>query len=150
MRFLPSGLELFAQMGSCLSVGAEPMFELVHPLLAVAKMEVGAPTMTALGIEDESGADAVVEEGAVIADAVLHRHEAVIGGSNDKRSRRLFRHLLLAAVEEDIVLRGMVAKEVDAAAHVGERLIHRDDRIEKYLEIWSLLWAVPSSGGGGG
>ena len=65
------------------------MFELVHPLLAVAKMEVGAPTMTALGIEDEGGADAVVEEGAVIADAVLHRHEAVIGGSNDKRSRRL-------------------------------------------------------------
>ena len=126
------------------------MFELVHPLLAVAKMEVGAPTMTALGIEDEGGADAVVEEGAIIADAVLHRHEAVIGGSNDKRSRRLLRHLFLAAVEEDIVLRGMVAKEIDAAAHVGERLVHCDDRIEKYLEIGSLLWAVPSSGGGGG
>ena len=126
------------------------MFELVHPLLAIAKMEVGAPTMTAFGVEDEGGADAVVEEGAIIADAVLHRHEAVIGGSNDKRSRRLLRHLFLATVEEDIVLRGMVAEEIDAAAHVGERLIHRDDRIEKYLEIWSLLRAVPSSGSGGG
>ena len=126
------------------------MFELVHPLLAVAKMEVGAPTMTALGIEDEGGADAVVEEGAIIADAVLHRHEAVIGGSNDKRSRRLLRHLFLATVEEDIVLRGMVAEEVDAAAHVGERLIHRDDRIEKYLEIRSLFWYAPSCGSGGG
>ena len=126
------------------------MFELVHPLLAVAKMEVGAPTMTALGIEDEGGADAVVEEGAIIADAVLHRHEAVIGGSNDKRSRRLLRHLFLATIEKDIMLRGMVAEEVDAAAHMGERLIHRDDRIEKHLEIGALLWAVPSSGSGGG
>ena len=126
------------------------MFELVHPLLAVAKMEVGAPTMTALGIEDEGGADAVVEEGAVIADAVLHRHEAVIGGSNDKRSRRLLRHLFLATIEKDIMLRGMVAEEVDAAAHVGERLIHRDDRIEKYLEIWSLFRAAPACGSGGG
>ena len=47
------------------------------------------------------------------------------------------------------MLRGMVAEEVDAAAHMGERLIHRDDRIEKHLEIGALLWAVPSSGGGG-
>ena len=61
MRFLPSGVELFAQMGSCLSGGAEPMFELVHPLLAVAKMEVGAPSMSAFWIENEGGADAVVE-----------------------------------------------------------------------------------------
>ena len=75
---------------------------------------------------------------------------AVIGGSNDKRSRRLLRHLFLATIEKDIMLRGMVAEEVDAATHMGERLIHRDDRIEKYLEIGSLLWAVPSSGGGGG
>ena len=41
--------------------GAEPMFELVHPLLAVAKMEVGAPSMSAFWIENEGGADVVVE-----------------------------------------------------------------------------------------
>ena len=58
---MPSGVELFAQMGSCLSGGAEPMFELVHPLLAVAKMEVGAPSMSAFWIENEGGADGVVE-----------------------------------------------------------------------------------------
>ena len=126
------------------------MFELVHPLLAVAKMEVGAPTMTAFGIEDEGGADAVVEEGAIIADAVLHRHEAVIGGSNDKRSRRLLRHLFFATIEEDILLRGVLAEEIDAATHVCKRLIHRDDRIEKYLEIRSLFWYAPSCGSGGG
>ena len=54
-------MELFAQMGSCLSGGAKPMLEFGHPLVAVSEMEVGAPTMTALGIEDEGGADAVVE-----------------------------------------------------------------------------------------
>ena len=61
MRFLPSGVALFAKMGSCLSAGAEPVLELVHPLLAVAKMEVGAPSMSAFWIENEGGADAVVE-----------------------------------------------------------------------------------------
>ena len=48
------------------------------------------------------------------------------------------------------MLSGMVAKEVDAAAHVGERLVHCDDRIEKYLEIGALLRAAPACGSGGG
>ena len=64
MRFLPflavrSGA--FAKMGSCLSGGAEPMFELGHPLVAVSEMLVGAPSMSAFWIENEGGANAVVE-----------------------------------------------------------------------------------------
>ena len=61
MRFLPSGVELFAQMGSCLSGGAKPMLEFGHPLVAVSEMLVGAPSMSAFWIENEGGADVVVE-----------------------------------------------------------------------------------------
>ena len=61
MRFLPSGVELFAQMGSCLSGGAKPMLEFGHPLVAVSEMLVGAPSMSTFWIENEGGADVVVE-----------------------------------------------------------------------------------------
>ena len=61
MRFLPSVAELFAQMGSCLSAGAKPMLAFSHTLVAVSEVEVGAPSMSAFWIENEGGADGVVE-----------------------------------------------------------------------------------------
>ena len=77
---------------------AEPLFEVTHPLLAVDEILIGAPAVTACGINVHGGAYAVGLKGVVVLYAVTYGHQVVIGVGHDECWRGVTGNLLLVRV----------------------------------------------------
>ena len=73
----------------------EPLLEVTHPLLPVDEVFIGAPAVTACGIDVQSGAYAVGLQGVVVFYAVTHGHQVVIGVGHDECGRGVAGNLFL-------------------------------------------------------
>ena len=78
----------FGQLG-------EPLLEVTHPLLAVDEVLIGAPAVTACGIDVQSGAYAVGLQSIVVLYAVTHGYQIVIRVGHDECGRGIAGNLFL-------------------------------------------------------
>lgn len=91
--------------------------------------------MPAGRIDVQACRDALSRQGGIVGDAVLDRHDVVVRAVQDEGGWRVALDLFLIRVFGLQGLVGRLAQQVVVRAHVGERRVHRDDRIEKDLEI---------------
>ena len=74
-------------------------------------------------------------QSGIVSDAVFDRYHVVVRTVQDEGGWRVALDLFLIGVFGLQGLVGRLAQQVVVRAHVGERWVHRDDRIEKDLEV---------------